>query len=290
MLVQTMRGLACSAEFMRRFERLAKEAGWTGNGGPKKRAVDALVHHFCLNKTQVYDLLRSIEIRYLAGIPGNRNEVPHPTILTEAARAGTAAGTIAKEAVEKGWTAQEVRQAVRRQKLRNVPPLPAGKFFVVYADPPWAFDNSGLSQSAERQYPTMPVESIAALAVSELVTTDGVLFLWIPVALLPDGLAVCSAWGFKYKTHRVWIKDRAPGIGWFLLTKHEMLLIGTKGKDVQPELKPVSWFRAPAGRHSAKPGIVYRDIEAMYPGRKYVELFARQQHAGWTAWGNEIRG
>ena len=169
----------------------------------------------------------------------------------------------------------------------ETPKLPEGKHFVIYADPPWSFRNTGFAQSAKSQYPTMEVDEISAVAVSELICDQAVLFLWVPNAILEDGLTVCDAWGFDYKTNRVWIKDRAPGMGWYVESKHEILLIGIKGDGVFPREKVSSWFAADVARHSRKPDLVYDDIERMFPG-PYLELFARQERPGWTAWGNEI--
>ncbi|MEE8494404.1 MAG: MT-A70 family methyltransferase, partial [Nitrospirales bacterium] len=164
-----------------------------------------------------------------------------------------------------------------------------GKFFVIYADPPWAFDNSGFEQSAESQYPTMTTDELCNHCdIAELVGEQGVLFLWVPNSMIGDGLKVCEAWGLEYKTNRTWIKDRSPGIGWYVKSKHETLLIATRGQGVFPKEKPDSWFKAEVQGHSRKPDCVYTDIEAMYPG-PYIELFARRPRNGWTSWGNEIR-
>ncbi len=187
------------------------------------------------------------------------------------------------------WTTRQLRVVLRREH-NPAPPIPEGKFFVVYADPPWAFNNSGFPQSAESQYATMDTDEICELpAVPDLVGGQGVLLMWVPNSMLEDGLKVCKAWGFEYKTHRVWIKDRAPGMGWHVNSKHETLLIGTRGDGVFPKERRDSWFTGEVREHSRKPDCVYADIEAMYPG-PYIELFARQKRKGWTAWGNEIVG
>lgn len=169
---------------------------------------------------------------------------------------------------------------------KQPPPPPAGKYRVIYADPPWAYNNSGFDQSAESQYPTMPIEDICALPIGDLADENCVLFLWATSPLLPEAIRAIRAWGFEYKASRVWIKNRAPGIGWFVHTRHELLLIAVRGQ-AHPKEKLDSVFQAEVGRHSAKPHLVYDDIEFCYDG-PYIELFARNERDDWTSWGNEI--
>jgi N6-adenosine-specific RNA methylase IME4 len=177
--------------------------------------------------------------------------------------------------------------AIARSDRVEAPPLPPNTFFVVYADPPWTFENTGFTQSAAQQYPTLSTEAVCALPVEPLCADRGALFLWVPNALLPDGLRVCEAWGFDYKTNFCWIKDRAPGVGFYSQSKHEAMLLAVRGDQMLPQERPDSWFEAPVTDHSRKPDRAYTLIEAMYSG-PYVELFARQTRPGWTAWGNEI--
>jgi N6-adenosine-specific RNA methylase IME4 len=181
-----------------------------------------------------------------------------------------------------------VREMRRRQqvaKLEAIPP-PAGKYRVIYADPPWPYDNSGFDQSAASHYPTMSTEDIYALPIGNLADEECVLFLWATSPLLPNALGALAAWGFEYKASRVWIKNRAPGIGWFVQTRHELLLIGVKGQG-HPSEKLDSVIEGPVTQHSRKPESVYADIEQCYGG-PYIELFARRTRDGWNSWGNEI--
>lgn len=164
-----------------------------------------------------------------------------------------------------------------------------GHYSVVYADPPWQFSNSGLNGSAEHHYPTMPTDEIAALPVKDCLTDDAVLFLWSTNAHLPDALGVMAAWGFRYVTNFVWVKDRQTHgkIGFYLFGKHELLLIGVRGS-LLPEEKLGSVIEAPRREHSQKPEQVYELIEEMYPGLGYLEMFARQRREGWSVFGNEV--
>jgi len=180
-----------------------------------------------------------------------------------------------------------IRKALSAGAKHETPPLPVGTFSVVYADPPWAYDNSGFDQSAASQYPTMPLPEIAALPVSDLCNDQTVLFMWATSPLLPDAVAVIDAWGFEYKASMVWDKGRAPGMGWFVMTHHELLLIATRAGNPHPLERPVSVMRFTPGAHSAKPHEVYGIIESMYHG-PYCELFARERREGWESFGNEL--
>jgi len=165
--------------------------------------------------------------------------------------------------------------------------LPQGKYQVIYADPPWQYDNSGFTNSAESQYPTMKTADICKLQISDLSDETSILFLWATNPLLLDALRVMKAWGFEYKTNIAWIKDKGRGYSWYVKSKHELLLVGTKKETPHPATKPDSCFEADRGDvHSRKPEIAYEIIESMYPGKK-IELFARISRDGWDSWGNE---
>ena len=165
-------------------------------------------------------------------------------------------------------------------------PFPVGLYQVVYADPPWSYDNSGFNQSAASQYPTMPTADIADLPVSGITSSASVLFLWATSPLLTDALTVMRKWGFDYKASMIWVKNRAPGIGWWVQTYHELLLIGSREETPHPLIKPPSVVTADVSVHSRKPEQFYELIESMYTGPK-VELFGRLARPGWETWGNE---
>jgi len=179
---------------------------------------------------------------------------------------------------------KEKRERMHEEKRTRE--LPVGKYAVIYADPPWQYDNSGLKTSAENQYPTMPLEDICGLPIADLVSDTSVLFLWATNPLLPEALKVVESWGFTYKTNLVWIKGSGAGIGWFEKSAHEILIIAVRKNTPHPDERPVSYFEAQRTIHSQKPEIAYRIIESMYPGNK-LELFARNSREGWDLWGNE---
>ena len=167
-------------------------------------------------------------------------------------------------------------------------PIPDGKYQVIYADPPWQYENSGFNESAESQYPTMPVEDICNLPIGGMAENTSVLFLWATNPLLLKALKVMKSWGFEYKTNIAWVKDRGRGKGWFLKSKHELLLIGVRSETPQPAERPDSAQEFERGHvHSRKPQEFYELIERMYPEGKKIELFSRLERDGWTGWGNE---
>lgn len=174
-----------------------------------------------------------------------------------------------------------------------------GGFRTILADPPWQFQNRTGKMAPEHKrlmrYPTMPVDEIAALPVGELVAETSHLYLWVPNALLADGLRVMEEWGFTYKTNLVWYKIRKDGgpdgrgVGFYFRNVTELLLFGIRGsmRTQQPGRTQVNLIATAKREHSRKPDETYEVIEACSPG-PYLELFARHPRSGWVQWGNEI--
>jgi N6-adenosine-specific RNA methylase IME4 len=192
------------------------------------------------------------------------------------------AGTVAAHRA-----AKRVRRERKLAALPSSPPLPTGLFQILYADPPWRSEAPGSEWSPEQHYPTMSVAEIQALDVPA--ADDALLFLWAVSGRLPEALVVMAAWGFEYKTCLVWVKH-SIGLGRWVRHRHELLLLGRRGEFPLPEQpdRPDSVIEARRGRHSEKPTRVYELIERMYPTASRVELFARTERPGWTAWGNEV--
>jgi N6-adenosine-specific RNA methylase IME4 len=205
---------------------------------------------------------------------------------------------ILQRADEEGLTVRAVRELVRQQnhadKVAQIErgELPQGEYDLLSADPPWAYGNSGFDQSSAAHYPTLSVDAICGLPGTDATfpkpAHPSVLFLWATAPLLPDALTVMDAWGFTYKTCLVWIKDKGPSIGWWLDTRHELLLVGVRGA-VTPLALPDSVIaNVHPHEHSRKPDEAYALMEQMFPGVRKVECFARQPRAGWDVWGNEV--
>jgi len=191
----------------------------------------------------------------------------------------------------------EQRRAERIDRLlattKQDAPFPCEhRYPVIYADPPWHFEvyneESGIERAAGNHYPTMKLEQICALPVSELATDAAALFLWTTAPHLEEALRVIAAWGFAYKSNLVWVKDKI-GLGYLVRNQHELLLIATRG-DIPtppPAQRPASVINAPRREHSRKPEEAYELIERMYPEFPKIELFARNAREGWAAWGNQ---
>jgi len=190
-----------------------------------------------------------------------------------------------KLSVEKA--AREIKRRERYARIGEAPPLPAGVFDLVYADPPWQLGNPGSDHAPEQHYPTMPLEEITALDIPA--ADDCLLYLWVANPVLPAGLQVLEAWGFEYRGNEVWDK-KSIGLGVWTRYQHELLLIGRKGNasPAPQELRYPSLFSVEKGRHSEKPQLVYERLETLYPERRKVELFARNTRPDWTSWGNEV--
>ena len=176
---------------------------------------------------------------------------------------------------------------ITKQVMRE---LGTKTYGVIYADPPWRFEpysrDSGMDRAADNHYETMDLDDIKGMAVPA--ADDCVLFLWATAPMLPEALEVMTAWGFEYKSHFVWLKDKA-GTGYWTRNKHELLLIGTRGEVPAPAPgeQYASVIEAARGKHSAKPACFAEMIEEMFPNVPAVELFARGQRLGWEVWGNE---
>lgn len=173
------------------------------------------------------------------------------------------------------------------------------KFATVLADPPWRFENRTGKMAPEHKrlsrYGTMTLEDICGLPVNEISADTAHLYLWVPNALLPEGLAVLTAWGFTYKTNIVWHKVRKDGgpdgrgVGFYFRNTTELLLFGVRGKNARtldPGRSQVNILRTMKREHSRKPDEAYELIERCSKG-PYLELFARGARPNWTVWGNQ---
>ncbi len=178
--------------------------------------------------------------------------------------------------------------------------LVAGRHFAtILADPPWQFQNRTGKVAPEHRrlnrYGTMTLDDIMALPVAEAAAATSHLYLWVPNALLPAGLAVLAAWGFEYKSNIVWHKVRKDGgpdgrgVGFYFRNTTELLLFGVRGKNARtlaPGRRQVNILCTRKREHSRKPDEAYSLIERCSPG-PFLELFARGTRSGWTAWGNQ---
>jgi len=175
-----------------------------------------------------------------------------------------------------------------------------GNFRTILADPPWQFQNRTGKVAPEHKrlsrYDTMCLEEIKNLPVADFAATPAHLYLWVPNALLKEGLEVMEAWGFTYKTNIVWCKIRKDGgpdgrgVGFYFRNVTELVLFGIRGKNARtldPGRSQVNVVRSMKREHSRKPDELYDVIEQCSSG-PYLELFARGQKEGWYQWGNQV--
>lgn len=181
--------------------------------------------------------------------------------------------------------------------------LPRRHFGAILADPPWHFETwsgKGTARAAGNHYPTMTMQQLRCLPVADLAANDCVLFLWACWPMLSDALAVIDAWGFEFKTCAFdWMKahvnqydmfrddaDALVGMGYWTRANSEPCLLATRGRPKRLNADVRQGIIAPRRAHSRKPDEVHGRIERLVAG-PYLELFARAERPGWTAWGNE---
>jgi N6-adenosine-specific RNA methylase IME4 len=173
------------------------------------------------------------------------------------------------------------------------------KFKTLLADPPWQFQNRTGKVAPEHRrlnrYATLTLDQIKELPVASAATSTAHLYLWIPNALLPQGIEVMQAWGFQYKSNIVWHKVRKDGgsdgrgVGFYFRNVTELMLFGVRGKNARtlaPGRRQVNYFSSRKREHSRKPDEQYPLIESCSPG-PYLELFARGVRPSWVTWGNQ---
>lgn len=193
------------------------------------------------------------------------------------------------------------------KKILRIPePSPAqdfaakisGLYSTILADPPWRFDNRTGKMAPEHQrllrYPTMDLQEICEIPVSQVAAANSHLYLWVPNALLAEGLQVMRQWGFTYKSNLVWYKVRKDGgpdgrgVGFYFRNVTELVLFGVRGqmRTLAPGRRQTNIIVTQKREHSRKSDQIYDIIEDCSPG-PYLELFARFRREGWNQWGNE---
>lgn len=191
--------------------------------------------------------------------------------------------------------AQELKRQQHAANMAAAPQLPTGRYRVIYADPPWKYNNSGVITGtdnygrAARHYPTMSISELCAMGdtVKDMAEDNAVLFMWVTSPLLEECFSVIRSWGFQYKTSFVWDKI-AHNFGHYNSVRHELLLICTRGS-CTPDAPTLydSVVSVQRGEHSEKPEEFRRIIDDLYTYGQRVELFARRAADGWDAWGNQ---
>jgi N6-adenosine-specific RNA methylase IME4 len=208
-----------------------------------------------------------------------------------------------KRAEENKWSTGKLKSeiaresAIARTTAIEFDAAEIGKFAVLYADPPWRYENppmGGSNRSIENHYPTMTLEEICALPVNDIAFDDSVLFMWATTPKLAECMKVIEAWGFLYRTNAAWDKVDI-GMGYYFRNQHELLLVAKKGELPPPiaGTQPSSLFSEKSTEHSAKPLAYYGMLDGMYPGVRKIELFQREDEGQpidrslWSTWGNQ---
>lgn len=173
-----------------------------------------------------------------------------------------------------------------------------GKFKTILADPPWRFMNNTGKVAPEHKrlsrYPTLSLQEILDIPLNSIADDQCHLYLWVPNALLAEGLETMKKWGFTYKTNIIWYKIRKDGgpdgrgVGFYFRNVTELVLFGIKGKvrTLKPGRTQVNIISSRKREHSRKPDEIYDIIESCSPG-PYLELFARGKRENWFVWGNQ---
>jgi len=176
-----------------------------------------------------------------------------------------------------------------------------GKFGTILADPPWEFKNRtgkiAPEYRKERKYKILSLDQIKSLPVERVASKRSHLYLWVPNALIKEGLEVMEAWGFTYKTNLVWNKIRKDGgsdgrgVGFYFRNTTELVLFGVRGNKVRTRKSgrtQVNMIRTRRREHSRKPDELHEIIEKCSWG-PFLELFARGSRKKWTVWGHESK-
>jgi len=203
---------------------------------------------------------------------------------------------------------KEASERIKVNPLPKIyPDLPSEKFEIIYADPPWdyggkmQFDRSGLTatQSARSsnvfisaaafKYPTLKLAQLKNLQVQSIAADDCLLFMWATSPHLVQAIELGKAWGFEYRTVAFIWNKMIHNPGQYTLSNCELVLVFKRGKIPRPRgaRNVQQLISVPRGRHSEKPSEVASSIDRMFPSQCKIELFAREQRDGWTAWGIE---
>jgi len=194
---------------------------------------------------------------------GGENQPPTNGPQSRAVRGGTVSSL--RQLIDEGW-----------------------KYPTIYADPPWSYDNKASRGAADNHYATMSLDEICAEPVAELADDNAHLHLWTTNGFLREAFTVIEAWGFRYKSCFVWVKDDL-GMGNYWRVSHEFLLLGVRGRLRFRDRSQPSWMLCRRTIHSRKPEAVRLLVEKVSPG-PYLELYGRAElpNSAWTVYGNRI--
>jgi len=188
---------------------------------------------------------------------------------------------------------KEEKKIERIESIKKTATLPDTKYRIVYADPPWCYNDKHEfhgTTGAETHYNSMTIEQLCNMPIKDKIEKDAVLFIWVTSPLLEECFKVINAWGFKYKTSFVWDKIK-HNMGHYNSVRHEFLLISTRGSCTPDEKKLFDSVQSieRTNKHSEKPNEFRNIIDVLYKYGKKIEIFARKKYnENWDYWGNEL--
>lgn len=191
---------------------------------------------------------------------------------------------------------REVRKSLPEKKRvkPETPPLPEGKYNIIYADPPWSYVAGGY-KNQEQHYPGMTIEEIKNLPIADIAADNCILFLWVTFPIIDRAFEVINSWGFQYSTVGfTWVKQNKTGKGYFFglgfwtRANAELCLIATKGSIERKDASISQLIVTPIEEHSKKPAVVRDKIIQLVGDLPRIELFSRQAVKGWDKWGKQI--
>ena len=205
---------------------------------------------------------------------------------------------------EEEWSQRELREQIRASKRRKVLTGRAvleGQHRVLFADPPWLYDDSGPTADgslgkAARHYQGMPMKEIIEMPVKAHTTEDAILFLCVTEPMVyqnPGPREVIEAWGFEHRTGFVWDKVLGNPGHYGLHIRHEHVFVCVRGRHMMPDIPTPQqdsvWTIRRSDEHSEKPVDFLRWIQKHWTVGPYLYLFASEPHEGWTCFGDDFR-
>jgi N6-adenosine-specific RNA methylase IME4 len=222
--------------------------------------------------------------------------------VTKAVRGAVAAvdgdKAIIKEARAEQNKAKKQRRSQRERELATkIVALPDKRYGLIYVDPEWKdevwSEDTGSDRAAANHYPVSDIETLRERPVSDIAAKDCVMAMWTTNQHLKIAIGLMEDWGFDYKSNYVWVKQGNASTGRWNRSRHEILLIGTRGTVPCPA-PGTQWdsvIEAPKGKHSAKPKAVMEMLEQYFPNLPKIELNCRgKPRPGWDGWGAEVEG
>jgi N6-adenosine-specific RNA methylase IME4 len=200
--------------------------------------------------------------------------------------------SVPRDRISWRWIRDNLLPEHKEDKIET-PPLPEGKYQIIYADPAWKYWSGGW-KNQEQHYTTMDLEEIKQLPVQTITDDNCILFMWATFPYLKETIEVMESWGFKYSTVGfVWVKKTKNskyhfGCGSWTRANAEICLIGVKGSIERKDASISQIIDAPVEEHSKKPDVVRDKIIQLVGDLPRIELFARKNVEGWDSWGDEL--